>query len=29
VTGTHDAHAMSRAAFQAGEALVAEGVDPP
>jgi hypothetical protein len=28
VAGTHDAHALSRAAFQAGEALVAEGVDP-
>jgi hypothetical protein len=28
VTGTHDAHSMSRAAWRAGEELLAEGVDP-
>lgn len=28
IAGTHDAHSMSRAAWRAGEALVAEGVDP-
>jgi hypothetical protein len=28
LAGTHDAHAMSRAAFAAGEALRAQGVDP-
>ena len=27
VAGTHDAHAVSRAAFRAGEALVAQGID--
>lgn len=28
LAGTHDVHAFSRAAFEAGEALIAEGVDP-
>jgi hypothetical protein len=28
IAGTHDAHSMSRAAWRAGEELIAEGVDP-